>query len=215
MSGANVMIRDEVASDRAMIRRLNEAAFGGIVEADLVDALRVEGAVLLSCVADRNGEVVGHVLFSRMWIDTPNDEIAAVALAPMAVLPEYQRQGIGTSLIPHGLDALRSRSEQVVIVVGHPSYYPRFGFSVSLTRSLESPFPPDAFMALELRPRALDGVGGRVRYPRAFMLNDQRGDNEICGYELTQSPIDTQGQRAQHLRTSEIGAWSRITVKGE
>jgi putative acetyltransferase len=86
----------------------------------------------------------------------------------MAVLPEYQRQGIGTRLIPHGLNALRSRGERIVIVVGHPRYYPRFGFSAALTRSLESSFQPEAFMALELRSGALDGVNGRVRYPRAF-----------------------------------------------
>lgn len=165
---AIVVIRDEIPSDHAMIRRVNEAAFGTVVEADLVEGLRTEGAVLLSCVADRNGDIVGHVLFTRMWIDTPNGEIAAVALAPMAVLPEYQRKGIGTSLISHGLHALRSQGERIVIVVGHPAYYPRFGFSAPLTRSLESPFPPEAFMALELRPGALDGVNGRVRYPRAF-----------------------------------------------
>jgi putative acetyltransferase len=168
MSRANVIIRDEIPSDRAMIRRVNEAAFGGIEEADLVEALHTEGTVLLSCVADRESEIVGHALFSRMWIETPTDAIAAVALAPMAVLPEYQRQGIGTRLIPHGLNVLGSRGERIVIVIGHPGYYPRFGFSAALTRSLESPFQPEAFMALELRSGALDGVNGRVRYPRAF-----------------------------------------------
>lgn len=168
MSRANVIVRDEIPSDRAMIRRVNEAAFVGVEEADLVEALRIEGTVLLSCVAERDGEIVGHALFSRMWIETPTDAIAAVALAPMAVLPAYQRQGIGTRLIPHGLNALRSRGERIVIVVGHPTYYPRFGFSPALTRSLESPFQPEAFMALELRLGALDGINGRVRYPRAF-----------------------------------------------
>jgi putative acetyltransferase len=170
MRATNIVIRDERASDRAMIRRVNEAAFGAIEEADLVEALHAEGSVLLSYVADRNGEIVGHILFSRMWIDAPTASIAAVALAPMAVLPECQRQGIGTSLIPHGLNALRNQGERIVIVVGHSTYYPRFGFSASLARSLASPFPPEAFMALELRRGALDGVSGRVRYPRAFEM---------------------------------------------
>lgn len=168
MDADDVIIRTEAASDHSMIRQVNEAAFGGIDEADLVEALRAEGTVLLSCVADRSGQVVGHVLFSRMWIDTATGAIDAVALAPMAVLPEYQRQGIGQRLIPYGLDVLRGAREQIVIVVGHPEYYPRFGFSRALTRSLESPFPPDPFMALELRPGALNGVRGRVRYARAF-----------------------------------------------
>jgi putative acetyltransferase len=126
--------------------------------------------MLLSCVADRNGHIVGHVVFSRMWIDTATGEVDAVALAPLAVLPEYQRQGIGQRLIPYGLNALRDAGEEIVIVVGHPEYYPRFGFSMALTRSLESPFPAEAFMGLELRPGALDGVRGRVRYPPAFRI---------------------------------------------
>jgi len=86
----------------------------------------------------------------------------------MAVLPEYQRRGVGQLLVRRGLDRLRSLGEQIVIVLGHPGYYPRFGFSVEKARCLESPFPPEAFMALELNPRALNGVQGRVRYPKAF-----------------------------------------------
>ena len=168
MPDANVIVRGEIASDHVVIHRVNEAAFGSLEEANLVDALRAEGNVLLSLVADRDGQVVGHILFSRMWIDTALGEIEAVALAPMAVLPEYQRQGIGRRLVPYGLDALQGHGERIVIVVGHPEYYPHFGFSTALTRSLESPFSPEAFMALELRPGALDGVRGRVRYARAF-----------------------------------------------
>ena len=168
MRNASITIRSEIPSDNLMIRQVNEAAFGGLEEANLVDALRADGNVLLSLVAERDREVVGHVLFSRMAIETASCKVDAVALAPMAVLPEYQRQGIGRRLIPHSLDVLRSHGEQIVIVVGHPEYYPRFGFSTELTRLLESPFPPEPFMALELRPGALDGVRGRVRYPRAF-----------------------------------------------
>ena len=168
MRDTSVTIRSEAATDSVMIRQVNEAAFGRVEEANLVDALRVEGNVLLSLVADRKDRMVGHILFSRMWIDAATGEIEAVALAPMAVLPEYQRRGIGRRLIPYGLDALQGHGERIVIVVGHPRYYPRFGFSTALTRSLESPFPPEAFMALELRPGALDGVRGRVRYARAF-----------------------------------------------
>jgi putative acetyltransferase len=166
----DVIIRAETAADQSMIWQVNEAAFGSAEEADLVGALRTQGVVLLSVVAELDGQVVGHILFSRMSIETPTEAIAAVALAPMAVLPRYQRQGIGGRLIRYGLDALRALGERIVIVVGHPAYYPRFGFSTEQARSLESPFPPDAFMALELSPGALDRIRGRVRYPQPFGL---------------------------------------------
>lgn len=150
------------------IRVVNEAAFGRRDEADLVDNLRTAGAVLASFVAEIEGRIIGHVLFSRMWIESSSSSIGAVALAPMAVLPERQRRGIGGELIRHGLDLLRHGSEKIVIVVGHADYYPRFGFSTEKARSLESPFPREAFMAMELSPGALDGVSGTVRYPAAF-----------------------------------------------
>jgi putative acetyltransferase len=165
-----VTIRSENPDDRDQIRRVNEAAFGRRDEADLVDALREEGAVLVSLVADLDNRVVGHILFSRMWIETAGERIPAVALAPVAVLPEHQRSGIGGKLIERGLNLLRSEGERIVIVLGDPDYYPRFGFSTEKARFLASPFPPDAFMALELIARALDGVRGKVRYAAAFGL---------------------------------------------
>jgi putative acetyltransferase len=171
MSGpGDVIIRPELPTDRSMVREVNEAAFGSAEEADLVEALREEGVVLASAVAELERRVVGHILFSRMAIETPTGAIAAAALAPMAVLPRYQRQGIGGRLIRYGLDALRGLGERIVIVVGHREYYPRFGFSAVQARSLEHPFPPDVFMTLELEPGALDRVQGGVRYPRAFRL---------------------------------------------
>lgn len=150
------------------VRSVIEAAFGRADEADLVESLHREGVVLLSLVAEREGRIVGHILFSRMSIETADGSIAAASLAPVAVTPEYQNRGIGGRLIRDGLDLLRRRGERIVIVLGHPDYYPRFGFSSGKARSLESPFPPDAFMALELVPGALDGVRGKVRYAAAF-----------------------------------------------
>jgi putative acetyltransferase len=156
--------------ERSSVHSVHEAAFGRPDEADLVDRLRTEDAILLSLVAELDNRIVAHILFVRMWIETASDSISAVALAPMSVLPEYQRQGIGGRLIRHGLDLLRRQGERIVIVLGHQDYYPRFGFSTEKARSLKSSFPPEAFMAIELSPGALDRVHGKVRYPAAFGL---------------------------------------------
>lgn len=168
----DLIIRPEIAdaAERSAVYSVNMAAFGQPDEADLVDRLRQEGVVLVSLVAEHRKRIVGHILFSRMLIETESGSVSAVALAPMAVLPEFQRQGIGGQLIRYGLELLRTRGERIVIVVGHPSYYPRFGFSCERARSLESPFPAEALMAMELTPSALDGVHGKVRYPAAFGL---------------------------------------------
>lgn len=165
-----VTIRPEREVDASAIQAVNEAAFGASDEANLVDALRREGFVLLSLVAEAEGRIVGHVLFSRMWIAGATGRLDAVALAPIAVVPERQRQGIGGQLIHRGLEMLRERGERIVVVLGHPDYYPRFGFSSERALALDSPFPRDAFMALELAPGALEGVAGAVKYPPPFGL---------------------------------------------
>ena len=155
--------------ERSAIRAINEAAFGGPDEADLVDKLRDDGHALISLVAELDAGLVGHILFSRMWIRSQTGVlVSAVTLAPVAVLPEHQRRGIGGRLVRYGLELLRGRGEKIAIVVGHPDYYPRFGFSTEKAQSLESPFPAEAFMAIELNTGALDGVQGSVVYPAAF-----------------------------------------------
>jgi putative acetyltransferase len=158
----------ESIDERATIRAVNEAAFGGSDEADLVDRLRGDDHALLSLVAELESGVVGHIMFSRMWINASSVLVSAVALAPVAVLPGHQGKGIGSLLIRHGLELLRGRGERIVIVVGHPEYYPRFGFSTDRAKALESLFPREAFMAMELQRGALDGVQGSVVYPPAF-----------------------------------------------
>lgn len=169
----SVLIRTESTGDigeQCAIRSVNQAAFGGPEEADLIDSLRGAGHALLSLVAECERGVVGHILFSRMWIKTASALVSAVALAPVAVLPEYQRKGIGRRLIEHGLEILRGKGERIVIVVGHPAYYPRFGFSTGKAALLEGPFAREAFMAMELSDGALTGVQGPVIYPPAFGL---------------------------------------------
>jgi len=162
------VIRLEEPGDRATLRAINLAAFGEPDEAKLVEALHEHGAVLVSLVAEVDSRTVGHILFSRMWIDAPSGTVAAVALGPMAVLPGHQRRGIGGRLIARGLDLLRERGERIVIVLGHPEYYSRFGFSAEKARGLDHPFPPEALMALELEAGALAHVHGKLKYDAAF-----------------------------------------------
>ena len=164
------LIREETAADHYAIRKVNELAFHGDQEARLVDALRNDGAVILSLLAIENDEIVGHILFSHLTIDADTGVLHAVSLAPMAVLPEYQRRGIGSALVRRGLEICRERGYSIVVVLGHPEYYPRFGFSAELAKNLHSPYSRvrAAWMAVELAPSALRGVKGEVRYPRAF-----------------------------------------------
>jgi len=126
-----MIVRPECPEDRAAIRLVNEEAFNRPDEADLVDRLRAEGVVLASFVAEAEGQIVGHILFSRISIETATESIPAAALAPVAVIPKLQRRGIGGKLIRHGLDWLRAQGEQIVLVLGHPDYYPRLGFSTA------------------------------------------------------------------------------------
>jgi putative acetyltransferase len=164
----SVVIRPETPTDCDAIREVNRLAFGGEDEARLVDALRAGGYVRLSMVAEVDGRVVGHILFSDLSIITPSGEVEALALAPLAVVPDHQRRGVGSMLVGTGLRACQEAGHRVVIVVGHPEFYPRFGFSTKLAERLESRFSGPAFMAAELVPGALEGVEGEVRYPPPF-----------------------------------------------
>ena len=163
-------VREETPGDIAAIGEVHRVAFGGEDEATLVDLLRSTSCVLVSQVALVGDRIVGHILFSPLIIETSEGERIAAALAPMAVLPEWQRRGAGSALVRAGLEACRNQGIDAVIVVGHPEYYPRFGFSSTLALDLQSSYSDlgDAWMALELRPGALAGVSGRVRYPAAF-----------------------------------------------
>jgi putative acetyltransferase len=168
MPTVDVAIRPEVENDHADIRDVNRLAFGRDDEGRLVDALRSGGYARVSLVAEADGQVVGHVLFSALPIETPSGTIEALSLAPMAVVPSHQRRGIGSVLVREGLRVCRGRGHGIVIVLGHPEFYPRFGFSAKLAEGLKAPFSGPAFMALEFVPGALEGVEGRVRYPPPF-----------------------------------------------
>ena len=164
-------IRPESPADFDAIDEVNYQAFGQAAEGDLVRRLRDDGHTLHSLVAiDERDNLVGHILFSRLKIVAPDATTNAVALAPMAVVPAHQRRGVGSRLVEEGLVRCRNDGERIVVVVGHPEYYPRFGFSSTLAARLVPPFdvPAEAWMALELIPSALACVEGRVEYAPPF-----------------------------------------------
>ena len=166
----NLIVRPETLEDIPAIYQVNQLAFDRENEARLVDKLREENAVTLSLVAILDGKIVGHILFSPVTITNADFQWQAVGLGPMAVLPYYQNQHIGSALIRSGLDELRDLGHDVVIVLGHPEYYPRFGFKPSKPFGIqwEINVPDEVFMVAELREESLNGRKGIVRYHSAF-----------------------------------------------
>ena len=163
-----MIIRRETSAEYAAIREVNRLAFGGEGEARMVDSLRDGGHARISLVAEEDDRIVGHILFSVLTIATPQGEIEALSLAPLAVVPSHQRRGIGSSLVREGLRACREAGHRIVVVLGHPEFYPRFGFSAKLAKPLRSPYSGPAYMAVELVPDALRGIEGEVRYSPPF-----------------------------------------------
>ncbi len=164
------IIRAERPEDAAAVRRVNELAFGQPAEADLVDRLRQACGHAVSLVADDDG-IVGHIFFTPVLVETTGTPVTGMGLAPMAVLPDRQRRGIGSELVRRGLDALRDCGCPFVVVVGHPEYYPRFGFERASKHRLVSRWvgiPDAAFMALVLDPDRMAGVSGVARYRNEF-----------------------------------------------
>jgi putative acetyltransferase len=164
-----MLIPAEAEQDRPGIRAVHLAAFETPAEAALVDALRAQAHPLVSLVAEDAGSVVGHNLFSPVSLPD-HAGLGLMGLAPMAVAPPRQRGGIGQALVRAGLERCRALGVGAVVVLGHPAYYPRFGFRPSTRFSLASEYdaPEDAFMVLELAPGHLSRVSGTVRYHPAF-----------------------------------------------
>jgi putative acetyltransferase len=165
-----IAIRREMPPDYDGVECVNRLAFGQEDEARLVSDLRRGGFVQVSLVAEHRGAIVGHILFSDLSIVTGTGIVPALSLAPMAVLPEFQRRGIGSALVQRGLEVCHEQGHRIVIVLGHPDFYPHFGFASKLARPLASSFSGEAWMALELTPGALDAVSGRVEYAPPFGL---------------------------------------------
>jgi putative acetyltransferase len=165
-----ITIREEQSQDVAAIREVNIGTFGQPQEADIVDKLRENCDDLLSLVAEVQDQVVGHILFSPVTIDSGERALGGMGLAPMAVLPDYQRQSIGSELVRAGIASLAARQCPFVIVLGHPDYYPRFGFKPASRYGISSDWqvPDAAFMILILDRAKLQGISGVAKYRPEF-----------------------------------------------
>ena len=165
-----ITIREEQPRDIKKIRDLNKRAFGQTQEADLVDKLRQNCDDLLSLVALMQNQVVGHILFTPVIVESEDNIVKGMALAPMAVLPEYQRQGIGSELVRAGIEKLKKRQCPFIIVLGHAEYYPRFGFEPASRYGVRSEWevPDEAFMILVIGEFEMQGVVALARYRPEF-----------------------------------------------
>ncbi|MGH9162743.1 MAG: GNAT family N-acetyltransferase [Vicinamibacteraceae bacterium] len=162
-------IRAEREEDRAAVHVVNRAAFETATEANLVDVLRAQAQPVVSLVAELDGSIVGHILFSPVTL-SGRPELRIMGLAPMAVVPEQQRKGIGSALVRAGLEECKRIRAGAVVVLGHAEYYPRFGFLPAARFGIRCEYdvPEDVFMALEIEPDFLQGVSGTISYHAAF-----------------------------------------------
>jgi len=166
-----IRIREEMPDDYGQIRHVNDQAFKCPDEGRIVDQIRAKEKEIISLVAQIEEKVVGHILYSPVWIDCDQTPIKGMGLAPMAVLPEYQNKGIGSMLVKEGLRRLQEREYPFVIVVGHPEYYPRFGFERASKYKLKCQWdgvPGEAFMAIIMNRSVMKDVKGIAKYMEEF-----------------------------------------------
>ena len=167
----DILIRPETPADAAAISALTTAAFAGAehsdgTEAQIIERLRAANALLLSLVAERDGQILGHVAFSDVTIG--GHDRGWVGLGPVSVAPGAQAGGIGSALIRAGLAQLQAQGRKGCVVLGDPAYYTRFGFSADLAARFASPFAGEHLMAMMLDPAAVWPVAGRADYAPAF-----------------------------------------------
>jgi putative acetyltransferase len=174
MAGCNgmpIQIRKERPGDEAAVFDVNFRAFGRDAEPKIVDELRKNCPDGISLVAEERGKIVGHILFTPAWIDASPMPVHGMGLAPLAVAPECQRRGIGSALIQAGIEALRASGTPFIVVLGHPEYYPKFGFEKASTHGIRCEYdqvPDEAFMIFVFQPQAMEGIHGTAKMRPEF-----------------------------------------------
>jgi len=158
------IIRDETSADFKAIDRVNDEAFGETAQSQIIRELRKKGDALWSQVLLVDDEIIGHLMFYKVWLD---GKLITAGLGPLSVLPDYQRQGFGRQLIRSGVAKCDPARHQIIFLLGHPDYYPRFGFSSALGAQYKSPWPRPAFMGLKLNPSAPNS--GTLTFPQAYL----------------------------------------------
>ena len=163
-------IRAEQPADIPAIQKVNNLAFGQSEESELIDRLRENSPDLLSLVATQNGRIVGHILFSPVSLIDETSTIVGTGLGPLAVLPDFQNQVIGTTLVQEGIDRVKKLNSPFIVVLGHSRYYPRFGFQPASELGIRCDWdmPDEAFMILVLDEAEMGGVRGTARYRPEF-----------------------------------------------
>ena len=164
-----MLIRAEEPKDWAAVSAVTQSAFETPAEARLVGVLREQARPVVSLVTEKDGSILGHILFSPVVLPA-HPELKIMGLAPMAVAPAHQRKDIGSARVRAGLEQCRKLGFGAVVVLGHPDYYPRFGFLPAMRFGIgcEYEAPVEAFMLVELQPGYLHGASGKVKYHAAF-----------------------------------------------
>lgn len=165
-----MIIREEQLDDIEKIWEVNVEAFDTKAEANLVNSLRESGCTFVSLVAETETKVIGHILFTPVELSGNMNKLKIMGLAPMAVLSQHQNKGVGSNLVQTGLERCKSLGYDAVVVLGHPGYYPKFGFVPSIEYGIKSEYnvPDEVFMILELTPGSLKHNEGVIRYHDAF-----------------------------------------------
>lgn len=183
-----MLIRPEREADRKVVYTVNAAAFETEAEAKLVDVLRADADPIVSLVAEEQGQIVGHIMFSPVTL-SGDPQLSMMGLAPLAVTPQYQRKGIGSALVRAGLEQCKQLGAVAVVVLGHPNYYPRFGFVPSSRFAIDYEYevPEEVFMAMELHPAVLRGKTGKVTFHvmRPSRMYNAFFPRSFEGYKLT------------------------------
>jgi len=159
-----ITIRDETEADYDAIDHVNDMAFKETAQSQIIRKLRKTGDALWSQVLLKNGDIIGHLMFYKVWLE---GELITAGLGPLSILPAHQRQGYGGKLIRRGLEKCDPAQHQIIFLLGHTEYYPRFGFSSKLGAQYKSPWPRPAFMGLKLNPNA--PTSGTLTFPKAYL----------------------------------------------